>query len=490
LKRAGVLEKPAISFIDNRRLSTMLTSSVSKLHATREIVDFEYAQLGKDLRMVVLCDFIRKEFLSSTAGNDYVLDKMGVVPVFEQLRRNKITSESIGVLTGSLIMLPKSALASFVTVASRYLVEEIYAEPLAYDSGYVMIIPNGKLKDEMIHIVTTVFEMGEINVLIGTRSLLGEGWDAPSINSLILASFVGSFVLSNQMRGRAIRTEKNNASKTANIWHLVCLDPMAENGGPDMDLLKRRFKAFVGVSLTKEPIVTNGMGRLNISENIHTDENYVQANKEMLEHAAKRADLANRWKEALQSGVQLVEEIRIPFREKRTYQQVKTFYLARTLGYLFMTLALSYGEYFYMVTQGFGRAGRSIKSPEQLFIFLSIIAGLAILLFGGKTFQALRLFIRYRDIGKDVHRIGEALLHTLVHAGYIKSLPADLRVETNVDKMGGVGCHLEGGTNFEKSIFINALMEIVGPVGNPRYVIIRRNKIYGLIKREDCLVLK
>ena len=52
-----------------------------------------------------------------------------------------------------------------------------------------------------VAVITAMFEAGRIHVLAGTKSLLGEGWDSPSINSLILASFVGSFVLTNQMRG-------------------------------------------------------------------------------------------------------------------------------------------------------------------------------------------------------------------------------------------------------------------------------------------------
>ena len=61
-----------------------------------------------------------------------------------------------------------------------------------------------------VEFVGDLFEKGEIQILVGTKSLLGEGWDAPCVNSLILASFVGSFVLSNQMRGRAIRIDRNN----------------------------------------------------------------------------------------------------------------------------------------------------------------------------------------------------------------------------------------------------------------------------------------
>jgi hypothetical protein len=72
-----------------------------------------------------------------------------------------------------------------------------------------------------------------------------------------------------------------------------------------------------------------------------------------------------------------------------------------------------------------------------------------------------------------------------VHAGYIKTSLTALHVKTNIDKMGGIACHLEGRTNLERSIFINSLMEIVGPVVNPRYMIVRRSKLLGVVKQED-----
>ena len=61
-----------------------------------------------------------------------------------------------------------------------------------------------------VNFVGDLFTSGKLQILIGTKSLLGEGWDSPCINSLILASFVGSYVLSNQMRGRAIRINKKD----------------------------------------------------------------------------------------------------------------------------------------------------------------------------------------------------------------------------------------------------------------------------------------
>jgi hypothetical protein len=64
-----------------------LTSSISKLNGIKEIVDFEYKQLGKDLRLVILSDFIRKEFYINAPENNLELNKIGVIPIFEKLRR-------------------------------------------------------------------------------------------------------------------------------------------------------------------------------------------------------------------------------------------------------------------------------------------------------------------------------------------------------------------------------------------------------------------
>jgi hypothetical protein len=119
-----------------------------------------------------------------------------------------------------MIIIPVSAYAAFEAKAAKYGITQINSSPVPFDKQLRFNQPNEQLKHDIVHIVTQIFQRGEIEVLIGTKSLLGEGWDAPAINSLILASFVGSFVLSNQMRGRAIRTQNGNGNKTGNIWHL------------------------------------------------------------------------------------------------------------------------------------------------------------------------------------------------------------------------------------------------------------------------------
>ncbi|GAA0551372.1 DEAD/DEAH box helicase family protein [Chitinophaga japonensis] len=485
LKRYGAIERRQISFSYNKKITGYLTSSINKLNGIKAIVDFEHGQLGQDLRLVILADFIRKEFFINSAENNLEINKIGVIPIFEKLRRENTGNKKIGVLTGSMIIIPKTAYPAFESKAAKYSISQVSASPVPFDSNYILIEQTEQLKHDIVHIVTQIFQQGEIEVLVGTKSLLGEGWDAPAINSLILASFVGSFVLSNQMRGRAIRAQNGNRDKTGNIWHLACIDPTVATGGDDFDLLKRRFRSFVGVSFRKDPAIENGIDRLNIPGNMGEQEAIEKKNAEMFAFAGNRESLKQRWKTALETGTTLVEEVRIPFPEERPYQAVKTLYFNKTIANLIATLGSGLLGFGLESLQGLSRSARHIRSMQDLYTFLAILGTLGAAIFGRMAYKALRLYFMYRDISKDIQQIGKALLHAMQKAGAIHTDMAALKVEASVDKWGAVHCHLEGGTTFERSTFINALQEIVAPIDNPRYVIIRKHRFMHFIKQKD-----
>ena len=485
LRRYGAIERRQINFSHNKRVTGFLTSSISKLNGIKEIVDFEYKNLGKDLRLVILSDFIRKEFYTNASENDLELNKIGVIPIFEKLRRENKEGKKIAVLTGSMIIIPTSAYPAFEAKAAEYGVVQINSNSVPFDNNYILINQTEQLKHDIVHIVTQIFQSGEIEIIIGTKSLLGEGWDAPAINSLILASFVGSFVLSNQMRGRAIRTQNGNGDKTGNIWHLVCIDSTSLTGGDDFDLLKRRFRSFVGVSFREEPGIENGIGRLNLPENIYLKEEAEKKNIEMFTHAGDRESLKQRWKEALETGVNLVEEIKIPFPEEQEYKAITAMYLNKTIKNLLATLGSGLVSFGLDSLQRLGRAARNIKTAQDLYIFLGIFGIIGMIIFGRQTYKALKLYLKYRDISKDIQQIGDALLNSLIKARAIRTDNSKLKVVTSVDDWGAVFCHLEGGTTFDKSTFINALQEVVAPIDNPRYVIIRKNKFMPFVKQRD-----
>ncbi|WP_107037938.1 DEAD/DEAH box helicase family protein [Brumimicrobium mesophilum] len=485
LRRVGAIEKRRIDFSNNQRITGFLTSSISKLNGICKIVDFEYNQLGVGLRMVILTDYIRKEFYVNSVENNIELTKIGIIPIFEKLRRNNTNNKKIGVLTGSMIIIPKSAYSTFESLFNARGITKINSSPVPYDNNYILIHQNEQIKNSIIHIVTQIFQGGEIEVLIGTKSLLGEGWDAPAINSLILASFVGSFVLSNQMRGRAIRTQKGNPAKTGNIWHLATLDQTSVNGGQDLELLSRRFRSFVGVSFKEDAGIENGIGRLNLANKLNNREEIEVKNKNMFALAGDREDLKNRWNLALETGITLVEEIKIPFNEKGDYKATKSMYLNKTIANLLISLGFGLLAYGVEALQGFGRAARGIKSMRELYFFLIVVGILGIVLFGRLAFKTFRLFVKYRDISKDIQNIGKALIQSLLKVGLVHTKSSDLKVKSKVDEWGSVYCHLEGGTTFEKSTFINSLYEIIAPIDNPRYVITRKSKLLLFISQKD-----
>ena len=225
LKANGLIERNQVKLIRNKKQDVLLNQSLGKLNAVRDIFKAEYQSLGNNLRQLVLTDFIRKDFQVHLGDKNAQFTQLGVLSYFESIRSEMIEQSwtvPIAVLTGSLVIIPTSA--------KEHLERLIPNSRLSYDiigqlsqEDYLKVSVSGSHHD-LVTALTQLFQEGYIQVIIGTKSLLGEGWDAPCVNSLILASFVGSFMLSNQMRGRAIRVWPDNPDKTSNIWHLVSIN--------------------------------------------------------------------------------------------------------------------------------------------------------------------------------------------------------------------------------------------------------------------------
>jgi superfamily II DNA or RNA helicase len=486
LKRNGAVERGRIILNNGKRMSGILSRSISKMDSIQSIVDFEFSTLKNKLRMVILTDFIRKEFLPSNENDTPELNKIGVIPIFEMLRRANPHQIKLGVLSGSLIVIPKSAHEAFMASCISHGHHNVKCSPYPCDGNYIVVTSSEQLKHDIVHIITGIFEQGHIEVLTGTKSLLGEGWDAPSINSLILASFVGSFVLSNQMRGRAIRTQRDNPEKTGHIWHLVCVDVEEEFGGEDFDLMSRRFRAFAGVTRTGQANIENSISRMQLPDNRQDKAKVDFLNNEMLESASERKRLIHRWQEALLKGNTLIEEIEIPFpSKKKTYKRSRAVYLRKTISSLFVSLGSGITAFSEVYSEAFSRSLSHMKSPKDVIIFITAMLGITSLFFGRRFFRAMRLYIKYRDISKDIKNIGKALVMTMCRVEIIKTDFNTLKVVSNKDETGAVFCHMEGGTTFERSLFLSALQETVSSVDSPRYIIQRKSLLFDILPQKD-----
>ncbi len=458
LRHGGFLENSSVHFLQNKTSDTILNSSIGKLKSIWEIVQLECDSLKRELRMVVLTDYIRKEFLDQHQEPT----KIGAVPIFEILRRANNNQFLLGMLTGSLVILPKSL---EFEIKNGDTVFDI--EALPYDSRYFLVKLTDQNRSQIVQKITKLFEDGGLNVLVGTRSLLGEGWDAPKINSMILASTVGSFVSSNQMRGRAIRKDSGNKDKTSNIWHLATFNEYAEDGGNDWLMLQRRFRTFVGISNSEVPIIQNSMERISIPLTIETIEKIADINTTTKDWAINRTSIKQRWSKALDEGNTMVEKIFLPTDSQEEFRERKMLYAGKSTKYFAMIMLSTFfafsGEMLSAWIKNFGNA--------LLSHGLLVAGSVGVLIYGIRFFKAFQLYRRYIHIQSNIERIGIILLETLTFERIIRTPLESLKVVTSYSSDGILGCHLEGGNQYEKSQFISVLHEFVSPIDNPRYIL-------------------
>lgn len=181
----------------------------------------------------------------------------------------------------------------------------------------------------------------------------------------------------------------------------------------------------------------------------------------------------------------MIEEIKVPFPKGHDYKELKSLYYNRTVKYLLAMLGSGLVGFGFEALKGLERAARGIRSEEDLLYRLMFIGGFGILIFGRLAFKAFRAFVKYRDVSKDIHQISKALLESLIKVGVIRTDYSKLTVISDVDDFGAAYCRLEGGTTYEKSIFIKSLLEIISTIDNPGYVVIRKSIFLIFFSQKD-----
>jgi len=486
-KRIGAAERRRINLSNTGRIARLLIRSASKLKSIEEIVRIESEVLGPDLRMVVLTDFIRRADFPRDPGDAKPLKRLGVVPIFEQIRRAHAETVQPGILTGTLTVIPAQSQELLRSIAPQVGIDPagITFRALPHDQRYCEVGVRGADKHRMVNLITRLFRQGGVTVLVGTASLLGEGWDAPSVNALVLASFVGSFMLSNQMRGRAIRTQDGNPSKTANIWHLVCQEEGVPQSGEDLETLTRRFKSFVGVSFTTGQI-QSGLGRLGLGKAPFDKARIGRINGVMTEKSRDRARLAAEWQRALESaeGHGMTEQV-----------AASQLVLPRDFVFTRTILALLWQGWFWGLFT-FSLVMRSAEGTSErmtlkgLLLLTAVASALAALVALPRLLKALWLFLRHAPVASSMKQIGKALVRSLAHADLIETSRWRLKIVAQRRDYGFVSCSLKGGTTRERSLFLEALQEVLSPIENPRYLLVRKSPLGPLLRRDYHAVPK
>jgi len=477
LHDAKLVEKNKVRNIYDKKINKVMIQSIGKLESIKQICISEFNNMGNELRMLILGDYIRKNYLSDIGTNN-AFTQIGIVPIFETVRRSLGTRAKIGVLTGSLVILPEATLSEIRSIAEKHRVSfncRLLVE------GYVAI-ENFTKSNVMVKIITGAFQMGLIEILIGTKSLLGEGWDSPNINSLILASFVGSYVLSNQMRGRAIRIDPMNKDKTANIWHLVTVEPanlfrnkflktsIKQSGdsvynSSDFLTLERRFETFVGPHYTKDTI-ENGIKRISIIAPPFNKAGIDRINKMMLNMANDREGMKRKWLRALGEDYYGVKpyEMQKQTEIKRNAKPDVVF-----INHLY-SIIVTIGAALYWILFRLTFSPGILKYSFALFPVFIAYNFLFISLIKSKVFIS-----RITSPKKRLKIQSEAILKTYIHMGLIRSEGVRVKTETKGSE-DSITISLAGGTAREKEIFAAALREMTAPIKRQKYLLVYKSK--------------
>ena len=104
-------------------------------------------------------------------------------------------------------------------------------------------------------LVTAFFQSGGSRCIIGTRALLGEGWDAPRANVLVDLTTATTHTSMHQLRGRTLRIDPAWPAKVANNWDVVCVADLPK-GASDYRRFVRKHRNYYG--LTADGTIESG----------------------------------------------------------------------------------------------------------------------------------------------------------------------------------------------------------------------------------------
>lgn len=485
LKGHGLIRKNKVGFTANEEVNKLLSMSKGKIASIVTVVEEEYRNLGEELRLLILTDYIKKEYMPALGDAEKSVNELGVVPIFENIRRKFADNTGItdtdlrmAALSGSIVMIPEAAKEELENLATEKQVKVSVKECSA--AGYYQVTVSGS-EETASGLLTELFNRGAIRVLIGTKSLLGEGWDSPCINSLILASFVGSFMLSNQMRGRAIRVMKGNPDKVSNIWHLICMEPESTNAeegmlekpeeSDDFATLRRRFEGFLGLNY-EEDLIENGLSRLSYIKPPYTEAMVNKINEQMLSLASDRTLLQKRWQDTL-DGLNNMEVAVEAGADKKYFKSGTTKVVAWMKTILFALL-----DIFVISKTVFPYLAKD-KTGFLAFL-LFVVGGIAAICFTVSAVKNGMLAWSVSSPERFMQAIGKGVLRALKACGSIFSQGVSVSVDQSDSMLNYI--YLRGGTEREKDVFAQCFYEMFGPVESPRYLLKAKKKVSKLSK--------
>ena len=461
----------------------VLLLSASKGVAAIEILGAEARALGPHLRALVLCDY-------EVAGSELVGNLRGVLD--EQagsaalLLKTLLSDQgSAGLdpilVTGQTVACSRATAAALVP----WLVEQ---EPDLKDRlGVAALFKRGEgdgdgwdsvvdVKPESgawppslyLPLLTRYFEEGRSRCLIGTRGLLGEGWDAKSINVLIDLTGVTTTTSVHQMRGRSLRLDPELPHKVANNWDVVCVARDHPKGAADYDRFVRKHRNYFAITTVGE--IESGVGHVDQRLSPFgppADDLVATVNVEILERSGERDHIYALW--GIGQPYQNLPTETVRIRSTRPLGLPAQRLPASASGVSAPPLirARAVGG----VAAGAIALAVGLATGSDV---LGILAGAGLGAAGiGSAVVSLRGFAGRLGPSSAVEDLASAIVEALAATGVVDSRLSATMVRLVSQPDGYYRCYLDGAGLRDSAVFAAALDELLAPLRTPRYIIPR-----------------
>lgn len=227
--------------------------SEAKIAATVHILDSEHTALGPGMRALVLCDFEQAPSRPAAALDGAPTDEGSGSA---RLVCATLASANAGgpgglaplLVTGQTFACPAS-LAARLTAFCAGAGHPVTTGPLDGSGGLLRVVGATTVPTwTWVRLATDFFTAGHARVLVGTRALLGEGWDCPVVNVTVDLTTAATPTSVTQMRGRALRLPREDPDKLANNWTVCCVTDQHPRGDADYHRLVRKHDAHYALN--------------------------------------------------------------------------------------------------------------------------------------------------------------------------------------------------------------------------------------------------
>src|SRR5436190_8316092 len=282
-------------------LDRLLTNSAAKTIALTEVVGCEYDARGERLRALVLADAERAAAPDASLAT-VLAPEAGTAPeAVRALAADARTGALRPLLVSGRGLRCAERDAETLLEALRVQAGDRLAgwSILRGDDGLVALAAVGAAWQPRlwVELATQVLTDGITQALVGTRALLGEGWDAPCVNCLVDLSAATTSVSVTQMRGRSLRLDPDDPDKIASNWDIVAVAPELARGTADYGRFVRKHLHLFAPS--EDGAIEAGPSHVHPSLGPFAppaEREFDEINRTMMRRAAEHETARERWR--------------------------------------------------------------------------------------------------------------------------------------------------------------------------------------------------